>query len=212
VNGLSGDSEPPNVLLSRDRIVTAAITLLDRDGEEGFTIRRLADELGIHVPVIYAFVDSKRTIVDGVLERTLADLPNRSNRTAPWQDEVRLLTRALRDHLVAHPWLTRLSQQAVPPSLHKFGESLQALFAGAGLDRHHARLYRRLIVWTVWGFAAVEPGGSVARSRARAEGGDDPVDVDELFSAAVDAIVLSVEVHAGGPSAIARAEDALGRQ
>jgi AcrR family transcriptional regulator len=200
------------VPLTRDQIVTAAITLLDRDGDEGFTMRRLADELGIHVPVLYAFIDSKQTIVDGVLDRTLSDLPNRSDGTTSWQEEVPLRMWALRDHLSAHPWVTRLSQQALPPSLHKFGESLQALLAGAGLDRHHARLYRRLIVWTVWGFAAVETGGSVARSRARAEGGDDPVDVDELFSAAVEAIVLSVGAHAGGRTETARAGDGHGRQ
>jgi AcrR family transcriptional regulator len=210
VNSLPGDNEPANALLSRDQIVTAAITLLDRQGDEGFTIRRLADELGVHAPVLYAFIDSKQTIVDGVLERTLADLPNRSDGTAPWQDEVRLLTRALRDHLSAHPWVTRLSQQAVPPSLHKFGESLQALFASAGLDRHHARLYRRLTIWTVWGFAAVEPGGSAARSRARAEGGDDPVDINELFSTAVEAVVLSAEAHAGGRTA--QADEGRGRR
>ena len=60
--------------LTREDIIAAAIELLDSGGEEGFTMRRLGDALGVHVPMIYAHIDSKNAIIEEVLERTIAEL------------------------------------------------------------------------------------------------------------------------------------------
>ena len=91
--------------------------------------------------------------------------------------------------------MTGLSQRTVPPSLHAFGDSVQRLVARAGLDDSQARIYRRLVAWTVWGFATGRSRGSeVGRSERPA--GDRPVDVDELFAAAVDGIIRGIEAAA----------------
>lgn len=178
--------------LTRDEIIAASIELLDHGGEDGFTMRRLGDALGVHVPLIYAHINGKTAIIEEVLDRTIAELQHEPDDTVPWPDEIRRLMISLRAHLSLHPWLTRLSQQTVPPSLHAFGVSVQRVVARAGLDSTRALMYRRLIAWTVWGFAAVEAGtGGVERQERAAH--DAAVDVDELFAAAVDGIVRGIE-------------------
>jgi AcrR family transcriptional regulator len=183
------------VTLTREDIIAAAIELLDSGGEEGFTMRRLGDALGVHMPMIYAHIDSKSEIIGEVLERTMAELHHHPDDRVPWPDELRRLMMSLRFHLGMHPWLTGLSQRTVPPSLHAFGDSVQSLMARAGLRNSQARTYRRLVAWTVWGFATVEAGApSVGRSERTT--GDSPVDVDELFAAAVDGIIRGIEAAA----------------
>jgi AcrR family transcriptional regulator len=183
------------VTLTREDITTAAADLLDSGGEEGLTMRRLGDALGVHVPMIYAHVDGKNTIVGEVLERTMAELLHEPDDQVPWPDELRRLMVSLRRHLGRHPWMTRLSQQTVPPSLHAFGDGVQALVARAGLSPSQARMYRRLVAWTVWGFATVE-AGSPAVGQVEHAGRATPAEVDELFAAAVDGIIRGIEAAA----------------
>jgi hypothetical protein len=145
--------------------------------------------------MIYAQIDSKGTIIEEVLDRAIAELTHQPDDRVPWPDELRGLMTSLRAHLGLHPWLTKLSQQTVPPSLHAFGDSVQSVVARAGLNTDQARMYRRLIAWTVWGFATVEAGApNIGRPPRPA--GEVPVDVDELFATAIDGIIRSIEAAA----------------
>ena len=67
-------SEPP---LSRERIVATAVELLDDQGFDGLTMRRLADRLGSGVMSLYWHVDNKEEVFDQALE-----LRARISRTA----------------------------------------------------------------------------------------------------------------------------------
>ncbi|MEO8394207.1 MAG: TetR family transcriptional regulator, partial [Chloroflexota bacterium] len=50
--------------LNKDQIVRTALQLLDRDGLEGVTLRRLGKELGVQAPAIYWHVANKETLLD----------------------------------------------------------------------------------------------------------------------------------------------------
>ncbi len=93
---------PPRPRLSRARVLDAALLLADREGAEALTVRRLADDLGVHPTSLYNHVPSKGAILDGVVERLFAEV------LAPpagggWQDWVRTLAASLRDVARAHP-------------------------------------------------------------------------------------------------------------
>ena len=61
-------SEPP---LSRERIVATAVELLDAQGVDGLTMRRLADRLGSGVMSLYWHVDNKEDVFDLALDSVL---------------------------------------------------------------------------------------------------------------------------------------------
>jgi TetR/AcrR family tetracycline transcriptional repressor len=90
--------------LTREAVVDAAVDLLAEVGLEGLSLRRLARELGVSAPTLYWHVADKRTLLDHVAERLLAD----QWRVAPlapgedWADWLReRATRQFRA-LVAH--------------------------------------------------------------------------------------------------------------
>jgi AcrR family transcriptional regulator len=88
--------------LSRDRVLTAAVALADREGAEALTVRRLAEDLSVHPTSLYNHVPSKEAILDGVVERLFgeADLPEQVDS---WQEWVRALAVCFRDLARAHP-------------------------------------------------------------------------------------------------------------
>ncbi len=61
----------PRNTLNPDRILDAAIALLDRDGAEAFTMRALAERLGVGTMAVYSHFRGKDEISDAVAQRLL---------------------------------------------------------------------------------------------------------------------------------------------
>lgn len=57
--------------LTADHITEAALRLLDSDGLEGVTLRRLTTELGVQLPALYRHFGSKQDLMDAVAQATL---------------------------------------------------------------------------------------------------------------------------------------------
>jgi AcrR family transcriptional regulator len=94
---------PPPARLSRDRILASAVRLADRDGLEAVTMRRLGQALGVEAMSLYKHVANKDAILDGLLERVLAEvqLPQPGG---DWEGELRRAAISLHDALARHPW------------------------------------------------------------------------------------------------------------
>jgi AcrR family transcriptional regulator len=61
----------PRNSLNPDRILDAALTLLDRDGAEAFTMRALAQQLGVGTMAVYSHFRGKDEISDAVAQRLM---------------------------------------------------------------------------------------------------------------------------------------------
>jgi AcrR family transcriptional regulator len=87
--------------LTRDRVLTAAVALADRDGPDALTLRGLAEDLGVHPTSLYNHLPNKDAILDGVVERLIAgmDLPPSDD----WRDWIRGLAAGMRGMAQAHP-------------------------------------------------------------------------------------------------------------
>ena len=55
---------PARTPLSRERVVEAAFTVLDRQGLDGLSMRQVAAELGVAVSALYAHVSSKDDLLE----------------------------------------------------------------------------------------------------------------------------------------------------
>jgi AcrR family transcriptional regulator len=93
----------PPARLSRDRILASAGRLADRDGLEAVTMRRLGQTLGVEAMSLYKHVANKDAILDGLLERVLAEvqLPQPGG---DWEAELRRAAISLHEALARHPW------------------------------------------------------------------------------------------------------------
>ena len=59
--------------LSRERIVEAALALIDQDGVEGLTLRKLAQVLGCEAMSLYHHLSDKDDLLDAVVDRLLTE-------------------------------------------------------------------------------------------------------------------------------------------
>jgi AcrR family transcriptional regulator len=82
--------------LSRERIVRATLELIERDGPDEVSMRRIANEVGAGVMSLYNHVPSKAALLDAVAEHILLDLEFAAEPDAEWADQARILMRNLR--------------------------------------------------------------------------------------------------------------------
>jgi AcrR family transcriptional regulator len=118
--------------LSKERIVEAAIEILDAGGESALTFRTLAARLATGSGAIYYRVSGKDELLaaatDDVIGRAMAGVPSGGEP----REAIRAITLGIFDAIDAHPWVgTQLSrepwQSAIPMILEGIGGQLQAL-------------------------------------------------------------------------------------
>ncbi|APW39970.1 hypothetical protein RD110_24470 [Rhodoferax koreense] len=94
-------------MLGRERILEAALALIDTHGPQAFNIRELARVLGVAPAAIYWHVPSRNELVSGAAALVLHGV---ADDIAPgrWQDRLRTLLQRYREVLQRHPRLAPL--------------------------------------------------------------------------------------------------------
>jgi AcrR family transcriptional regulator len=92
--------------LSRDAIVAAAIRVIDEEGFEAVSMRRVAQEFGTGAASLYAYVANKDElmdlIVDQVMLESAVDEQEPAEDVADWQEQIKAMVRAGYHTLIAH--------------------------------------------------------------------------------------------------------------
>lgn len=89
--------------LSRERVIDAALALVDKEGIESLSMRRLGQQLGVEAMSLYNHVAGKADILDGLAESVLAHLDVDLDPAASWQDKIRRIARSFRTAATKHP-------------------------------------------------------------------------------------------------------------
>jgi AcrR family transcriptional regulator len=89
--------------LTRQRVLEAALQLIDREGLEGFSMRKLGAMLGVEAMSLYNHVESKQALFDGVIELLILQDPYPQQPDATPREELWAFAHAFRDVLRAHP-------------------------------------------------------------------------------------------------------------
>lgn len=121
--------------LSRERILRTALSIVDREGLEAISMRRVGEELGVEAMSLYNHVANKAAILDGIFETVLAELPP-ARRSASWQAALRDRARALRAVLRAHPNTLSIfaTRPAVTPAAIAHVEMVLEVLRSAGFS------------------------------------------------------------------------------
>ncbi|MEO3803248.1 TetR/AcrR family transcriptional regulator [Nonomuraea sp. B1E8] len=101
------DDRPRRPRLTRERIVTAAVALLDAEGVAGFSMRALAARLRAGTMSLYEYVRSKEDVLDLALDEVIGEIE--PAEAGPWRELlVRQLTQS-RQVMRRHPWVPALT-------------------------------------------------------------------------------------------------------
>jgi AcrR family transcriptional regulator len=93
--------------LTRETVLAVALELIDRDGIDQLSMRRLAVALGRDPMTLYRHATNKADLFDGVAETVLAQL--QVDSTDPdWTGQLRLVARDYRRLALAHPHVVPL--------------------------------------------------------------------------------------------------------
>jgi AcrR family transcriptional regulator len=126
----------PEQPLSRDRIVQAALALVDAEGLAALSMRRLAAVLGVDPMAIYYYLPNKSALEDAIVEAIVYDTEGPSLAQRPSVYEFIIgAGRAYRAALLRHPRALPLvvnRNLATPQSL-KVADNMLGLFVGAGM-------------------------------------------------------------------------------
>ncbi|WP_040785582.1 TetR/AcrR family transcriptional regulator C-terminal domain-containing protein [Nocardia pneumoniae] len=91
-----------NSPVTRAAVLAAALEIIDRDGVDGLSMRRLAEAVGRDPMVIYRHVSNKAAVLDGVAEIVFAQLAVDA-ADPDWAAQLRVVARDFRRLALAHP-------------------------------------------------------------------------------------------------------------
>jgi AcrR family transcriptional regulator len=140
--------------LTRADVLGAALALVDADGVEALSMRRLGAALGRDPMRTYRYASGKEDLLDGIVEFAMSELPVPAvPESGDWEEALRHNAHSFRAFALAHPNLVPLMATrslATPLAMRPLGtlrplEALLDLLIRAGFDGvgalHAYRLY-----------------------------------------------------------------------
>ncbi|WP_424530761.1 TetR/AcrR family transcriptional regulator C-terminal domain-containing protein [Sphaerisporangium viridialbum] len=138
--------------LTRSRIVAAAVDLIEREGADAISMRRIAAELGVGVMSLYNHVPNKAALLDAVAESVLSEITFTDDPSAEWTERVRIQARAFRQIAHHYPRSTMVvvSRQLKSPAGLFPVERALATLREAGFDGEDAvEILRTFIAYII---------------------------------------------------------------
>ena len=174
---------PDRLPLDRERILAAALRLMDSDGLDALTMRKLAAELHVEAMSLYYHVPSKAALLEGLAETVLGEIRLPRGRGTDPAVATRSLARAFRANALAHPNAIPLlgSLGLGSPAARRHTEAVLDVLATAGLAPQDAFTTFLLVRSYVLGYVLWE----FRHAEARAAGTIPPTEAGTLTSADV---------------------------
>src|ERR1700761_4868448 len=103
----------PRRRLSRPLVLETAVALADQDGLDGFSMRRLAQELGVVPMALYKHVANRDELLDGMVDVVFAEIESPSI-DEDWRSALRRRAISAREALKRHKWALGLMESRHP--------------------------------------------------------------------------------------------------
>lgn len=151
--------------LTRERILRAALELVDREGMDALSMRRLATTLGVDPMAIYHHLDGKEAVVAGMVELAFGELPVPAADMGDWRARVRAVAQAYLGLALSHPnlifHLVTSAGWAAQAAL-ALNEALYGALEAAGLPPRQLLAAADLIVDYIHGYALGAASGQTS--------------------------------------------------
>jgi len=129
-------AKPARRQLSRDAVVDAALRVLDKEGLDAVTMRRVAQELQTGPASLYVHVTNKDELHQLLLDRVTAEIPLQEADPERWQEQIKQLLRDSVGVFSAHPGVAQLAMSGLPstPNSLRVMENMLTLLRAGGLS------------------------------------------------------------------------------
>lgn len=153
--------------LTREEIADAALELIDREGFEALTMRRLARELEVGAMTLYGYFRDKDELLDCALDRAARRFSFVKGE-GPWRPRLRELIHTMMQALTEHPGAVevRVRRPILNPGALRAGEAGIAILREAGFDTAEAAAGWRLLFTFTFGYAAFSAAEPSAEQQA----------------------------------------------
>jgi AcrR family transcriptional regulator len=143
--------------LTRERILDVGLRLIDAQGLEAFTMRKLAQELGVDPMALYRHVEHKDALLDGVAELLWAEVELQGGE-AGWEALLRSLATSLRALAHSHPhaYVLLCNSRSLSPAMLQLSGSVLEQLQRVGFEQKRACHVLCTICSYAIGYAMVE--------------------------------------------------------
>ncbi|MCQ9184271.1 TetR/AcrR family transcriptional regulator [Streptomyces sp. IBSBF 2953] len=131
---VSRRARPAKAPLSREVIVRTGLAILDRDGLEALTMRRVAKELDTGPASLYVYVANREDLMAAMLDEALALVPLTGQ--GAWREQLHALVEASVEAMGRHEGLAAVALGAIPTGVNALLvlDRMLGLLKQGGLD------------------------------------------------------------------------------
>ncbi|MFD8788068.1 TetR/AcrR family transcriptional regulator [Kitasatospora sp. NPDC059599] len=192
--------------LSREQIVTAALALLDNDGIEALSMRKLGARLNAGATSLYTYVANKDELLALAVDQVFAELPlpeptgadgsNTGGDPKVWRAAIEEVAEEVRAAVLRHPWMVSVIGDVgmvyFGPSWMRLSEALLALLEDSGVDLVDANEAMGVVMGYTIGAATVE---AAWLSTLAKRGREEQEWMDQLLPAVIEATKDHPRLH-----------------
>ncbi len=144
--------------IQREQVIKTALDLLNEDGLEGLTLRKLALALKIQAPSLYWHFASKQALIDGMADALVQDVALHLDDAQSWEERIRQVAGELRQALLRHRDGARVfaGTYVVTDNVLRTSEAFISAFVQAGADARLAATSSFSVTYYVLGFVMEE--------------------------------------------------------
>lgn len=176
--------------LTVDRIVSHAFALLEEEGLEALSMRRLADKLQVRAPALYWHVADKAELF-GLMARDIYSAAySKTGSAQDWREWLRQFGRALHDSLSSHrdgARLCAIARPASPVDAPSQANRIAAPLTAQGIDERQALAHQAAVISFTLGWTTFETNGPMRDFLRQI------MDFDATFAVGLDALVSGLE-------------------
>jgi AcrR family transcriptional regulator len=145
----------PSPRFTREHVLQTALELIDAGAPESFSMRRLADALGITAMSLYGYIKNKDELIEGATLIALAAVRDELSPDAPWQEHLRAAMREIHAVLRQHPNLATLviGNRSRAIGLFRIRERILQTLLDAGFEETTALHALGVLSYYALGFA-----------------------------------------------------------
>lgn len=158
----------PRQRVSVDEVVAAGIATADEEGLAAFSMRKVAERLGLGVMSVYTYVPGKSELIGLMVDEVAGEVEYAPHR-GDLRERMTAIARQLWDEYHRHPWLLHVqkSRPWIGPHASARYEWQLAAIEGIGLDD----LEMDATLAVIAGFTESAARSSIEAARARTESG-----------------------------------------
>ncbi|HXW35774.1 MAG TPA: TetR/AcrR family transcriptional regulator [Acidimicrobiales bacterium] len=159
---------PAKAPLSEEAVVEAALAIMQSDGLEAVTMRRVAAALDTGAASLYVYVSGREGLLQAMLNRVTATIELEAPDPSHWRDQLHSLLGRMRQALAAHPGIAAITLADSPTTeaVLCLTENLLGILLAGGLDSQDAAWACDILVMLV---TAVAREDDVRRPRGRSD-------------------------------------------